>query len=90
MPKTSSKSRTPTYGAATRLARLVLGLHDRPDGWSFTAIQDGLRISEKTLLRYVAACAEELVDDEGRPLLEVYRRGGRRYLRFRRTVEPQR
>src|SRR5947208_12094915 len=53
-------SRPATYGTATRLARIVYGLLGRPYGWSFDAIQDELRISERTLLRYAAACRREL------------------------------
>ena len=75
-------SRPATYGTATRLARIVYGLMGRPHGWSFEAIQEELAISERTLLRYVAACRRELVDGEGRPLLEAVRRGERRVLRL--------
>ena len=32
-------SRKPTYGTATRLARIIYGLLSRPYGWSFGAIQ---------------------------------------------------
>ena len=80
-------SRPATYGTATRLARIVYGLLGRPYGWSFDAIQDELRISERTLLRYAAACRRELVDAEGRPLIEVVRRGERRVFRL---AEPAR
>src|SRR5258705_6988791 len=73
-----TRSRPPTYGTATRLARIVHGLVGRPHGWSFEAIQEELGISERTLLRYLAACRRELVDGGGRPLLDVVRRGGRR------------
>src|SRR5882724_1420904 len=76
------RSRPATYGTATRLARIVHGLLGRPYGWSFDAIQDELAISERTLLRYVAACRRELVDAEGRPLIEVVRRGERRLFRL--------
>ena len=77
-----SRSRTPTYGAAGRLVRIVVGLLSRPHGWSFDAIQDELAISERTLLRYLRVCRSELVDDEGRPMIEVVRRGERRLLRL--------
>src|SRR2546426_8496984 len=76
------RSRPAPYGTATRLARIVYGLMGRPHGWSFEAIQEELAISERTLLRYVAACRRELVDGEGRPLLEAVRRGERRVLRL--------
>lgn len=81
------EARRPTYGAATRLARIVHGLLDRPLGWSFAAIEDELGISERTLLRYLSACREELTDLYGRPILETFRRGDQRMLRL---AEPAR
>ncbi len=80
-------SRPATYPSALRIARIVYGLGKRPHGWSFTAIQDELRISERTLLRYVAACRKDLTTPDGAPLLEVVRRGDRRTLRL---AEPAR
>jgi predicted DNA-binding transcriptional regulator YafY len=58
------------------------GLFDRPFGWSLQAIQDELRISERTLLRYLAVLKYELTDPEGRPLIETFRRGETRLLRL--------
>lgn len=75
-------ARKPTYGAAARLVRLLYGLLSRPRGWSFTAIEAELGISERTLLRYLAACRRELVDGDGRPILESFRAGERRMLRL--------
>jgi proteasome accessory factor B len=77
------RARKPTYGAATRLARLVLGLQARPHGWSFTAVQEALGISERTLLRYLRACREELVDAEGRPLIETTGHAPHRHVHLR-------
>ncbi len=76
--------RKPTYGAATRLARIVLQLASNPWGMSFESIQRRFSISERTLMRYVAACRRHLVDDLGRPMVEVVSRGTRRYLRLAR------
>lgn len=86
---TTTNGRRPTYGAATRLARLVFGLIDRPYGWSFDAIRDELGISERTLLRYLAACRHELVDAAERPILEVSARGKRRVLRLAGAARAQ-
>jgi proteasome accessory factor B len=47
---------------------------------SFEAIERRFSISERTLLRYVAACKKKLLDPAGRPLVEVVQRGSRRYL----------
>jgi proteasome accessory factor B len=75
-------ARKATYTSATRLARLVFGLLDRPYGWSFSAIEDELSIGDRTLLRYLAACRKELTDRRGRPVIEVLRRGEHKLLRF--------
>jgi len=77
-----TRYRTPTYGSAARLARIVLELIARPHGWSFEAIRAELGISERTLLRYLAVCRTELVDAAGLPLIEVVRQGDRRLLRL--------
>jgi predicted DNA-binding transcriptional regulator YafY len=84
-----AQPRKPTYGAATRLARIVHGLRTRPHGWSFDAIETELDISERTLLRYLAVCRRELVDDTGRPVLEVVRRGDRRLVRLSETARAE-
>lgn len=77
------QQRKPTYPAAMRLARIVLELASRPYGWSFDAIKKELRISDRTLKRYVAASRSELLDWAGRPNIEVLRRGPGRWLRLR-------
>jgi predicted DNA-binding transcriptional regulator YafY len=77
-----TRSRLPTYGAAGRLARIVLGLRSRPHGWPLTAITQELGISERTLLRYLAVCRNELVDATGRPMVEVVGQGSARALRL--------
>ncbi|SRR5579875_892938 len=76
------QGRRPTYPAALRLARIALELGSRPYGWSFEAIQRELDITERTLLRYVAACRKGLRDWTGRPIFEVVHRGSRRWLRL--------
>lgn len=63
-----------------RIARILWGLQARPQGWRFDAIERDLGVSERTLLRYVKACREALVDGRGRALVEVVRRGDRRVL----------
>jgi predicted DNA-binding transcriptional regulator YafY len=77
-----AQGRRPTYSAALRLARIALELGSRPYGWSFEAIHKELDITERTLLRYVAACRDKLRDSMGRPMIEVVQRGPRRYLRL--------
>lgn len=64
------------------MVRLLQGLYEHPYGWSFEAIQSELDISERTLLRYVAACRDAVVDLDGNPLIETIRRGDRRLLRL--------
>ncbi len=77
-----AQARKPTYGAAARLAKIVLGLASRPFGWSFDAIRAQLGISERTLLRYIAVCRRELVNSEGGSAIEVVQHGERRLLRL--------
>lgn len=84
-----SPRRKPTYGAATRLARLILELRSRPLGWNLDAIQRRLGISERTLARYLAVCRKQLVDHAGRPVLEIVDYGERRNLRFSDSVPRQ-
>jgi len=69
------------------LARIVHGLHLRQYGWSLDAIQEELRVSERTLLRYLAVCRRELVDENGAPILDIVRRGDRRLLQLHKSVE---
>ena len=85
-----TKPRKPTYGAAIRLARIALVLASRPYGWSFAAIQRELRISERTLLRYLSACREQLVDWSGRPVLQIVKRGTGRWLRLADQLQAPR
>ncbi len=65
---------------------MIHGLLLRPRGWSFEGIQDELRISERTLLRYLAVCRRELTDAGGQPVIEVVRHGTRRLLRLAQTA----
>ncbi len=83
MPR-RSRSRPATYGAATRLARIVHGLAERPAGWRLAAIREALGVSERTLQRYVAALRAEVTDANGRPAIEVVRHGEARALRLGR------
>jgi predicted DNA-binding transcriptional regulator YafY len=52
-----------------------------PRGWSFDGMRDTLGITTRTLQRYSTVFAQELVDGDGRPLLEVVRQGSRAVLR---------
>jgi hypothetical protein len=69
-----SERRKPTYGTATRLGRIVLGVVERPHGWSFGAIQDEPGIGEQrhpvpgsvTLLRLVGLPVRRGHGDPGR------------------------
>src|SRR5262247_67793 len=78
----TARARKPTYGAAARMGRLLYGLLSRPRGWSFSAVEEELGISERTLLRYLAACRRELVDAGGQPIIETFRRADTRMLRL--------
>lgn len=81
-------SRPATYGAGTRVARLVLGLTERPRGWSWADVQQELGIGERTLARYVKVLREALVDRDGASMVEVVARGEQRFLRLRDQGHP--
>lgn len=80
MPK---RSRPATYASGARVARLVLGLGERPRGWSYDDIERELGIGERTVARYVKMLRAALVDRAGEPLVEVVTRGEQRFLRLR-------
>ncbi len=76
------KRRSPTYGAGLRMARIVHELFGRPLGWSFESILSDLRINERTLQRYINRFTRSFVDQNGKPVIEVFLRGDRRILRL--------
>lgn len=93
MPKRSGKGRRPTYrspsyGAATRLARIVYELTRRPTGLSQEAMTERLGISQRTLYRYLGTLRRQFIDEQGRPLFEEHDYGDRRVLRVAREAEP--
>jgi len=77
-------SSKPTYGSATRMAQIVHWLHQAPMGLSFKDLRERLRVSERTLTRYLTTLRETLIDNDGEPLLEMNRTGQGGRLRFRR------
>lgn len=81
--------RKPTYGAAIRLARILSGLFSKPYGWSFTAIENSLEISGRTLARYVSVLRSDLIDSRGTPIVEVVGSGAMRKLRLASTMKAQ-
>lgn len=80
--RASAPQRKPTYGSALRIAHLLLELQSRPYGWAYDDVCEALGISRRTLARYLEVCRHDLVDETGRPRIEVIRRGDRRVLRF--------
>lgn len=85
---TAKGSRPATYGSGARVARLVLGLTERPRGWSYGDIQEELGIGERTVARYVKMLRGALQDRDGEPLVEVVTRGDQRFLRLRDQGQP--
>src|SRR5262249_12136117 len=69
-----------THASAVRCAQLVDGLYQRPLGWSLEAAASQLGLSERSIERYVKACADFITDQSGRPRIEIVRQGGRRML----------
>ncbi|MGH7814749.1 MAG: helix-turn-helix transcriptional regulator [Candidatus Binataceae bacterium] len=79
--------RKATYPAALRMASIVWMLWENPYGMSFAAIERDLRISNRTLLRYVAAL-KKMGAFAGRPMVEAVRRGAKRYLKIPESPRP--
>ncbi len=78
----ANRSRPATYSSGARVARLVLGLTERPRGWSYASIQDELGIGARTVARYARMLRAALLDRDGKPLIEVVPRGEQRFLRL--------
>jgi proteasome accessory factor B len=78
----AKQRRKPTYGAATRLARLLVLLYANPLGLSFEQIERDLGVSHRTVLRYLAAARSGLVDWKRQPLLEIVSHDVRRIVRL--------
>lgn len=68
--RTRHTPRRPTYGAALRIARLIFALAQRPGGLKMDAALALLGISERTLLRYLAACRTGLRTADGEPVIQ--------------------
>jgi predicted DNA-binding transcriptional regulator YafY len=66
----------------------VLGLTERPRGWSYGDVQRELGIGERTVARYVKMLREALLDRDGEPLVEIVTRGEQRVLRLRDQGQP--
>ena len=64
-----------THASAVRCAKLVDGLYNRPLGWSLEAAAGELGVSERSVERYVKACADFITDRAGRPRIEIVRQG---------------
>ncbi len=86
MPK--KEHRRPSYPAALRMARIAFELPSHPFGWPLDAIQRELRISERTLKRYLTAGKEALVDRHGKPYFQVVSDGGKPKLRLPASRKP--
>ena len=69
-----------THASAVRCAQLVDALYRQPLGWSLEAAASQLGLSERSIERYVKACADFITDQSGRPRIEIVRQGGRRIL----------
>lgn len=81
-------STSANYASGLRLARIVLGLLQRPLGWSYESIGGTLGVGLRTVQRYARTLTEELVDGAGEPLVERFVRGENPALRLRPDVAP--
>ncbi|HUT55678.1 MAG TPA: WYL domain-containing protein [bacterium] len=65
----------PNYEVALRMARMVSEMPAHPFGWELGDAAEYLRVSERTVRRYVKALGEEFTDDEGGPLYGIEKKG---------------
>lgn len=77
-------SSKPSYGSASRMAQIIHWLHHSPLGIPLKDIVERLRISERTLARYLSTMKETLLDSDAEPLVETTRGSQGTVLRFRR------
>ena len=79
---------TTTYASGLRLARIVIGLLERPLGWSFESIAETLGVGVRTVQRYARTLTGELLDETGEPMVERFLRGEEPALRLRPDIAP--
>ncbi len=77
-----------TYSSGLRLARIALGLVERPLGWTYESIAETLGVGHRTVQRYARILQTEFVADNGEPLVERTMRGTKPALRLRSSVAP--
>ncbi len=78
-----TKSRQPTYGAASRMVRLFSILVQTPRGRELGAIAEEMSVSPKTAKRYADVLVKSVHGQDGLPLVEVVKSGGRTTIRLR-------
>src|SRR5262252_3722127 len=84
----NKEHRKPSYPAALRMARIAFELPSHPFGWALDSIRRELKISERTLKRYLAAAENELVDRLGRPYFQIVSDGLTARLRLPPSRKP--
>lgn len=84
-PRASARatSRRPTYGAAGRLLRAMFALLRSPRGRELDGLAGELGVSRKTAERYARVLVSEVQGQDGLPLVELVKPGGRPTLRLR-------
>lgn len=70
-----SKSVQPDYEVAMRIARMVSELPGHPFGWALSDVAEYLRVSDRTVRRYVKVLGQEFTDDNGGPVYGIEKRG---------------
>lgn len=79
---------TVTYSSGLRLARIALGLVERPLGWTYESIAETLGVGHRTVQRYARILTTEFIADNGEPMVERTMRGPKPALRLRSSVAP--
>ncbi len=81
--RTVSTSRRPNYGSGGRLVRAILALLRTPRGRELHGLAEELGVSRKTAERYARVLVNEVPGEDGLPLVEMVKPGGRTTLRLR-------
>jgi len=74
MKKKSPAYRKPSYSAAVNLARIVDEMSLHPFGWGLEDLAEYLRVSVRTVRRYIKVLEEEFLGEDGEPQFSLEKR----------------
>jgi predicted DNA-binding transcriptional regulator YafY len=78
-----TRSRKPTYGAAINFAKIALALSSNPFGVRLKTLQHDLKVTPRTIDRYVSSLRDKLKNPLGDAMLQIEGSGDLRRLKIR-------